>query len=257
MTTVPPLPGGLILAVCLLCASRPANAAEAVADEARPPVTAAPSAEGDGRWSKQGSSLVLYDSSGTIVTEIPLASSEETAGPGTRVARTTGGTSADGRFAWTLEKRTTWNSPKTKLIKEDRLLRYHGTSGRELWTQPGADAPPHSDPASLSRSGETVAVAIPNDGGWTVSVRTFVGTPVWETATKGLSSIFLNPEGTYALFRWTELDKSATHSFVELATGARKDIPSDEFVLGSASVTADGKVFSGTRLLHDFKKKNP
>jgi hypothetical protein len=237
--------GRLLLAALLLAASAAAAEREAPA----------PAGDPSGRWSKQGSSLVLYDSSGTIVSEIPLSRSENPSSAGVAVSRTEGGASADGRFAWTFEKNTVWNASKTVRRREDRVLRYYGTSGMELWSLPGADAPPHGDPVALSSSGETVVVGVlKKDGSWTAAARTFVGTTVWETEAKGLLSLSLTPEGRYALIRWSELDTSATHSFVELATGNRKDIPSDEFILGAARFDDDGKVFSGSRLLHDFKK---
>ncbi|MBI5623661.1 MAG: hypothetical protein HY924_07790 [Elusimicrobia bacterium] len=232
-----------------------ASAPPVQAQEAAPPAQEAAAAEEGGLWSRQGSSLVLRDSSGTVVNEIPLRTSEELMGSGLRMSRTTGNVSENGRFAWTLHKTTVWNLSKTKALREDRTLRFFGTSGRELWSQPGADAPAQGEPVAMNATGETVAVSVLGPGGWKVSVRSFLGTPVWELdGLQNLSSVSLTPEGAYALIRWSETDKSATHTFVAPATGERKDIPSDEFVLGAARISADGKVFAGLRLLHEFKK---
>ncbi|MBI4679550.1 MAG: hypothetical protein HY748_18410 [Elusimicrobia bacterium] len=206
-------------------------------------------------WSKQGSSLVLYDSSGTIVHEVPLGLWEEASGAQVQSTQTLGGTVAGGRFAWTLEKTTAWNASKTKTLKADRVLHYYGTTAGGLWSLALADAPPDADPLVASASGETVAVAVNTEGEWTVLVRTFLGNPQWEmTGLKSLSSAFLTPNGKYALIRWSEPDKSATHTFVEVATKARKDIASEDFVLGPARLTDDGKVFAGERLLYEFKQ---
>lgn len=230
-------------------------AARAAALEQEAPAIAALPASAS-HWSKQGASLVLYDSSDTIVTEIPLASSEEPSSTGLRATLTTGGTSTDGRFAWTLEKTTAWNASKTKALSEERLLRYLGTTGRELWSLAGADASRRSDPVAMSDTGEVAAVSVLGKDGWTVSIRNSMGGTLWETTgIRTLLSVSLTPGGRYALIRWAEPDRSATHTFVEVATGARKDAPSDEFVLGGGRVDEDGKVYAGTKLIHDFKQK--
>ncbi|MBI5209261.1 MAG: hypothetical protein HY927_04720 [Elusimicrobia bacterium] len=209
-----------------------------------------------GRWMKQGASLVLYDSSGTIVHEIPLGAWEEPAPAQVRGTRTQGGTSTDGRFAWTFQKTTTWNPPKTKTLGTDRILRFYGLSPRELWSETGADAPESAEALALGASGEVVALALRRGGGdWAVAVRSYLGaTLLEEKGFKGLPVVTLTSDGRYALARWTEEDKSATHTFIEVPTRTRHDIPSEEFVLGPARIAEDGKVFSGKRLLHDFAR---
>lgn len=226
------------------------------AGEAGAPAQEPPASDPAGRWMKRGSSLVLYDSSGTIVHEIPLGAWEDLAPAQVRGTRTRGGTSPDGRFAWTFQKTTTWNPPKTKTLGTDRVLRFYGLSPRELWSETGADAPESAEALALGASGSVVALALQRGGGeWAVAVRSYLGaTLLEEKGFKGLPAVTLTPDGRYALARWTEEDKSATHTFIEVATRTRKDIPSEEFVLGPARIAEDGKVFSGKRLLHDFAR---
>ena len=109
-----------------------------------------------------------------------------------------------------------------------------------------------------SASGENILLAQRAPKGWLVSVRTYLGIPEWELGPfPELDSMFITPSGRYAMIRWTDPDKSRTHTFLELPTKTRKDIPSGELYLGSAIMWEDGKVTSGKKEVFVFPKPEP
>lgn len=180
-------------------------------------------------WVKQGSSLLYYDSSGTLSGELPLGRWEE------RDVR--GGVSKDGNFAWTWEAR--------KL-----LLRYFGPSGKELWSASNAAAPETGDPAALSADGRTVLFCRKSASGLSVVLKSFVGNTLWEAGPFPiLHAVELTDNGLYALLRWTQPDEASMHTFLAVAERARKDVASAELRGGRAVLGEDGAVRSGGKVL--------
>ena len=89
--------------------------------------------------------------------------------------------------------------------------------------------------------------------GWFVAAKTYVGNTSWEIGPLAqLKAIELSPNGRYGLARWTEPDKSATHSFLDLSKRLRRDVPSDKFLLGQAAIDDLGRVYAGTQLMFTF-----
>jgi hypothetical protein len=224
----------------------------------------APSGEG---WAQKGSSLLLYDADGSLANEIGLTTVEL---PPSTVLEIAGGTSPAktdvdrSRFAWVLERRTDWNASRTKKTEVSRQFRFLGTGGKELWTSAEVDRPESGEPIAFSRDGERVIVAMrpaaavkassaAARGLWSVAVRSYVGNTLLEAGPfPRLRSISLTPNGQFALVRWYDTDKSATHTFLEVATKARQDFDSERFLVKAARLTDEGKVFSGEQALFDF-----
>ena len=182
------------------------------------------------RWVRQASSLLRYDAAGDLAEEVGLGRWEEVgaSGPVTRQLR--GDASPGGSFAWTFEKKTFWNASKTKILTTERHLRFLGRGASELWSAPEADAPSSGEPVVFSADGETVLAALRRPEGWWVSMRTYIGNVLMEAGPfPSLTSTALAPGGRFALARWTEVDKSATHSFLNAVSKKRVDVPSDSF----------------------------
>lgn len=203
-------------------------------------------------WSRQASSLLLYGDDGSLQQELPLHEADE-AGTGTNSRETLGGVSPDGRMAWTLERNLTWNQGRTKLLESHRLFRVYGSAGAELWREDSVDAPERGAPVLFSADGKTLLLAERSGDGWTAEARTWLGQIL---ATLGhfprLISMALSPSGRFTLARWAVPDKSDTHSFIDLQTKARRDVPSSELVLGLARIGDDGVVRSGAKEIFAF-----
>ena len=58
--------------------------------------------------------------------------------------------------------------------------------------------------------------------------------------------------GRFALARWNEPDKSATHTFLDIENKTRKDIASGDLTLGQALIDDDGRVYSGKKPIFSF-----
>ncbi|MEK7389461.1 MAG: hypothetical protein AAB036_07170 [Elusimicrobiota bacterium] len=200
-------------------------------------------------WSKQGRSLLLHDENGNLSSEIGL--SQEDSGPVTREVR--GGPSPDARAAWTLERRLTWNSPRTKLLESRRLLKIHGSTGQLLWSDDAADIPEQGDPVAFSNSSKVVLIAKQLGESWGVEARDWAGGLIVKSGPfSKVIAIRLSPAGQYALIRWAVPDKSDTHTFLDLTTKTRKDIETSEMTLGLARIGDDGVVRSGRREVFRF-----
>lgn len=200
-------------------------------------------------WSKQGKSLVLYDAAGELSFEIGLL--REETGAATR--EVTGGVSPDGRAAWTLERKLTWNSSRSKLLESRRSLKIHGSTGQTLWSDDAVDLPEKGEPVAFSNDSKVILIACHFGESWSVEARDWAG----GTALKAgpfprLVSIALTPGGRYAVARWGVPDKSDTHSFFDLWTKARKDIETSDLTLGLARIGDDGVVRSGRRDVFSF-----
>jgi hypothetical protein len=198
-------------------------------------------------WVKRSSSLLHYDSSGTLSGELPLGRWEEPLGGRVIVHETRGSAARGGSFAWTWET-----------VDGRAVLRFFGPSGRELWSEGTAAAPESGEPLVLSAGGETSLLCRRSGAGLSVAVKSFVGNTLWEIGPFPILHVMeLTDNGRYALLRWSEPDKSATHTFLDLEAKARKDVPSGELLLGQASVGEDGTVRSGGKTVFSLAPKAP
>lgn len=237
------------LALGALAAVLPARADEAPAPP--PPLAEmAPSRSTPG-WSLQASSLLLYGDDGALAQELPLRQPDDS---GTVSRETLGGVSPDARIAWTLDRRLVWSPGRTKLLESHRLFRTFGTTGAELWRDEGVDLPERGAPVLFSADGKSLLLSRRSDAGWSAEARTWLGSVV---ATVGpfprLITMSLTPSGRYALARWGVPDKSDTHTFLDLATKTRRDVPSSELILGLARIGDDGIVRSGSKVVFAFE----
>lgn len=207
-------------------------------------------------WKKAGGSLLLHDSSGTIVAEQPLGKWEENRGVRAVVHAVRGGASKDGRFAWTWDEQSAWNYAKTERLERRGELRFFGTNGAELWSTQSAAAPPQGDPLALSDDGETVLLALRSAEAWRVEVRSYLGTVSWELGPFPiLEALSLTGGGRYAMVRWGEPDKSSTYTFLDVKRKRRHDAASAEMHLGEAKLREDGTVVSGGKTVFAFEDK--
>ncbi|MBI4375496.1 MAG: hypothetical protein HY549_03510 [Elusimicrobia bacterium] len=204
-------------------------------------------------WLKQSSSLLFYDSSGNLTSEIGLGTWEDSSGSRVRIHEIRGGASANGQFSWTLDRIQIWNPPRTKLLESRRTLRFFGTAGKELWSRSEADVPETGEPLLFSEDGKTVVVALSTEKGWTLSVRNYLGSSLMEAGPfPKLQAMAITRNGRFAMAKWLVPDQSASHTFLDIKTKARKDIPSGELYLGLARIDDTGRIFSGRKMIFDF-----
>ncbi len=201
-------------------------------------------------WTRQGRSLVLYGADGSLSQEVPLSAGESES---TSSHEILGGTSPDGRLAWTLDRRLFWTPGKTRVTESRRQLRVFGTTGQELWRDSDADLPERGEPLIFAADGKTLLLTRTSTAGWTVDARDWMGRTL---ATVGpfphLITMTLSPNGRFLLARWRVPDSSDTHTFLDLATKKRKDVASSDLVLGLARIGNDGVVRSGSKSLFAF-----
>lgn len=201
-------------------------------------------------WTKQGSSLLHYDPDGSLTQELPLRSGDESGLP--HALR--GGTSPDGKLAWTLENRQVWNPLKSKTAETRRLFRLYGTAGQELWKDDGVDLPERGEPVIFSADGQTLLLARRAADDWSVEARTWMGVIIAGVSPfPRLISMALTPNGRFALARWGVLDKSDTHTFFDITAKKRQDVPSSNLMLGLARIGDDGVVRSGSKVVLSFE----
>ena len=201
-------------------------------------------------WSQQASSLLLYGEDGALSQELPLRGPDES---GISSRETLGGVSPDGRMAWTLERRLVWSQGRTRLLESHRLFRTYGLAGTELWRDESVDSPERGEPALFSADGKTLLLSRRGDDGWSAGARTWLGQAIADIGPfPRLISIALSPSGRFALARWGIPDKSDTHTFIDLATKVRRDVPSSDLVLGLARIGDDGVVRSGSKVVFAF-----
>lgn len=209
-------------------------------------------------WAKQGSSLLYYDDQGELSLEIGLGRWEETSSSRINIKTISAGLSPQGRFAWTLETRLSWNSLKTNLLDSVRVLRFYGPTGKELWAEDAADTPTTGEPLVFSANGETCVMALKHPHNWAVAVKSYIGNTLWTISPiPRLESMSITPNGRYAMLRWNDPDKSAMHSFLEIPSKTRKDLPSDQFFLGQARIENSGEVFAGKKRIFSFNPSVP
>jgi len=204
-------------------------------------------------WLRMSKSLLYYDAEGALSGEIGLGRWEEANPTRVHVKVMDGGTSPDNRFAWTLEKRTSWNAPKTKILDSQRVLRFFASNGKELWSEENPDFVPGSAPLVFSQDGEVCLLALRRKEGWFAAVKTYLGNTLWEVGPfPRLEALQISSNGLYGLARWNEPDKSAVHSFLDINGRARQDVASDRFFLGKAAVDDLGRAYSGQELVFSF-----
>ncbi len=204
-------------------------------------------------WLRMSKSLLYYDADGNLANEIGLGRWEEASATRIKVKVIDAGTSPDHKFAWTLDRRTTWNTPKTKMLESQRSLRFFDPDGKQLWDEDGADSVPGSTPLVFSDDGKTCLLALRRPAGWYALVKTYLGNTPWEVGPfPKLEALQISPNGRYGLARWNEPDKSAAHSFLDLRSLTRQDVPSDRFSLGKAAIDDEGRAFSGPTLVFSF-----
>jgi len=199
-------------------------------------------------WVKTPSSLLLFDSSGTLVSEIGLGAFEEPAGTDTVARRKVrAGVSADGRFAWSFEKKETVRPGKSdKPLTTTRLFIYWGTEGRELFRNELADAPPGLEPAALSADGERLLVAERAPDGWIVAAYDFTGDRMVDARGKGaLELAQITPDGRFALVRWHLLDERPRYVFLRVHDRESEALKTRE----TARLLNDGRVMAGAKVL--------
>jgi hypothetical protein len=245
----------LLLALAAAFAAAGAIAAAEPDPEARP-AGAAGSEETPGPkpgWLRIAKSLLYYDDAGGLSSEIGLGRWEESGPDEVRIKVIDGGTAPNHSFAWTLDKRSTWNTQKTKLLNVKRVLRFFDSKGRELWTEEEADFLPGQQPLVFSQDGKVSLVALHRQSGWFAAVKTYLGNTQWEIGPfPRLEALQISPSGCYGLARWNDPDKSAVHSLLDLANQSRQDVPSDRFFLGKTEIDDQGQVFSGKELIFSF-----
>lgn len=206
-------------------------------------------------WTRQGKSLLLYDPEGALISEVGLVVGEEVGG---RVREVVGGTSPDGRAAWTLERRVLWNPNRSKVLESRRSFKLFGSQGQSLWEDDLVEMPETGDPVAFSADGKVVMIARREGEAWTVEARDWAGIPIKNTGGfPKLQAIHLAPAGRFALIRWAVPDRSSTHTFLDLKTGARKDVDSSSLVLGMARIGDDGVARSGMKVVFAFALTAP
>ncbi|MBI5241962.1 MAG: hypothetical protein HY926_15930 [Elusimicrobia bacterium] len=200
-------------------------------------------------------SLLYFDAEGTLANEIGLGRWEESSAARVKTKTIDGDTSRDGRFAWTIDLRTTWNTLKTKILEEQRVLRFFDPAGQELWSEEGADAVPGSPSLVFSDDGKTCLLALRRNSGWYAAAKTYLGNTLWETGPfPRLEALQISPSGRYGLARWNDPEKSSVHSFLDLRQKLRRDVPSDRFLLGKSRIDDRGRAFSSSKLVFSFEQ---
>jgi hypothetical protein len=223
--------------------------AEDDAPSAPPLEEMAPSRSTPG-WSRQANSLLLYAPDGTLSQELPLHEPEDT---GSATRETSGGVSPDATMAWTLERRLVWSPGRAKLLESHRQFRAFGVAGVELWRDDSVDLPERGAAVQFSSDSKVLLISRRGDDGWSAEARTWMGATIDAIGPfPRLISMALTPNGRFALARWGVPDKSDTHTFVDLATKARRDVPSSDLVLGLARIGDDGVARSGAKVVFAF-----
>ncbi|MBI4422410.1 MAG: hypothetical protein HY554_01705 [Elusimicrobia bacterium] len=206
---------------------------------------------GAGAWLKTGSSLLLYDSSGTLVDEVGLGRWSD-AGEGGALTRrwVRGGVSPDGRFAWSWEKTEVVKPGRAEqVLSSARLMRYLGTTGSELFRDELADAPEGLDPVVVSADGERALVCERGPDAWIVAVYDFTGNRLMDAHGKGsIEFAQLAPGGRYGLVRWHQLDQPPVYGVLDVDRRAQKTL-SGARLTGAARVDDEGRLFVGDKLI--------
>ncbi len=199
-------------------------------------------------WVLKPASLLLFDSSGTLVTEIGLGQWKDESSRSVHAARA--GVSKDSRFAWAWEKSDSqgWGAPA-----HSRLLRYFGTDGGELWRSESADEPKGLAPALLNESGDRLLVAERSPDGWSLSAYDWTGTRLVGARAPGqLELMLLSPLGRFAVGRWKSIDLPPVYRFFDLDKRRVSDGPVDKRPNGPLRVDDAGQVWAGEQPFFRF-----
>lgn len=233
----------------------------AAQDAPTAPSTSAPAALESARqlpsgWVKRGSSLLFYEADGSLSSEIGLRSSEDGDARKWTVTTLRGDASPNGRFAWVLERVESYQRDGGRDHREGRRrLRVLGSSGKELWESGDGDLLEGVSPVLFSEDGEILLVLLRDGRGWRAEVRSYVGATLISVGPlPKVLATQLTGNGRYAMIRWNVPDESATHTFLEIPSRRRLDLPSGGLHLGAARLEQDGKVYSGSKLVVDLSR---
>jgi hypothetical protein len=211
-------------------------------------------------WTKQGSSMLLYDSSSTVVMEVPLGRWEEPVEGGVSIAETQGEVSASRRFALTIKTRTLWNPTRTKKRDFRAELSLLSNTSVPLWDELDLEPPVRGAAALFDASGETLILCRHAKEGSFCALKGYLGNTLAESGPwPRVLELFVTPNGRYGYARWDVPDKSATHTFFDALKKRTKDVDSSEFPLAVARLEDDGKVYAGKKLVLDLgaEEKKP
>lgn len=210
----------------------------------------APTAGRETLWKPVGSSLLFYvDGAPTIELGNGVWDEEKDGTIDRRTAR--GGVSKDRRFAWhwvKLEKIRKGRVDET--LNWASTLSYYGSSGKSLWDDEGAEAPPGREPLLMSDDGETAVVFGRQGPKWRMTAYSFTGNPLL-LAELGdrIEDARITPKGRYALVAWGPMDRPLVCSFFDLQTRAQRDVaaatlpPLEQLVLGDdGALSYHGKI---------------
>lgn len=218
---------------------------------------AASGGAGRGGWSATESSLLLRDSSGTLVTELALEPWEERASAETALRHLSrGGISSDGRFAWSWEKaEEVRKDGRAKPRERSRLLRYWGTFGQELWSSERADTPGAFGPAAQSRSGERVLVLERSTSSWSACAYDFLGRRLFEFQGRGVpEGLRLSPSGRFGWVRWRALDEPPWYAFFDSERKKLREVPAYKLPPAPVRIEEDGGVYAGSKLVLELDR---
>lgn len=231
-------------AALLLCGLALAGAARA--QEAPRPDGGLPSLGAGPRrgWVQGPASLVLYDSSGTLVAEIGVGSWKDRLGAGAERLHTQRA-GASGCCAWAWERVKTSPGGSAASVELSRRLRYLGTDGQELWQDESADAAPGVDPAALSKDGEVALVSQRAADGWTAAAYSFTGNTLLRARGPGPPDLLLlSPGGRWGLVRWRPLDKPPRLTFLDLGARKAREAPAGTLP-PDLGIDDEGRLLSG------------
>jgi hypothetical protein len=197
-----------------------------------------------------GSSLLFYaDGAPTVELGNGVWDEEKDGTIDRRTAR--GGVSKDRRFAWhwvKLEKIRKGRVDET--LNWASTLSYYGSSGKSLWDDEGAEAPPGREPLLMSDDGETAVVFGRRGPKWRMTGYSFTGNPLLMAELGDrIEDARITPRGRYALVAWGPMDRPLICSFFNLQTRAQRDVaaatlpPLEQLALGDDGVLSyHGKI---------------
>lgn len=215
-------------------------------------------------WQSNGSSLVLYDSSGTVLNEIGLGEWEEPARSedGKEIPdvykkhSARHGISSDRRFAWTFQTVETIKRARiSKTLSRTRVLRYYGLSADEFWNDTLAEAPRGLDPIVLSEKAE-IALVAENVEHWRLAAYSFTGNRIMEAVSKGeIEQMAVSPNGRYAAAKISPEKDPKYFLFMDLETKQTRELPATELPYGPLKLDDAGGARVSDRTVEPFKPK--
>ena len=210
-------------------------------------------------WVRMPTSLLLYDSSGTLVQEIGIGQWQDEVGGLPRRHTGRGGASKDGRFAWSWEKIEAVPPPVRPgalptPTEKPRVLTYRGTDGHELWHDYIADAPQDLEPASQSADGEIALVLERGPDGWTVAAFDLLGDRLLEAHNPGVVELAeISPQGRFACIRWHPNNQPPVYSHIDIAHKVQRFLKLTDVPPAPIRIDDDGRVFAGDKAIFEPK----